>query len=219
MGRGVASGSSPCSWCRTLQPRPPWAGCVVLRTGGSMAATIGAARIRRSWFQRLSVIDLFLWGFRAAVLAAVVVGTFATLHSGRYAGEVWLDFVIFGISQGSVYALIALGYTMVYRILRMINFAHGDIFMCGAYTAYYAATALHRAGVFNRHPPLSLAVILVVAMATAVSVALLVERVAYRPLRRAPRLAPLISALGGLFFFEYARRGVYGSGFQTHPRF
>jgi len=111
-----------------------------------MAATIVAARIRRSWFQRLSVIDLFLWGFRAAVLAAVVVGTFATLRSGRYAGEVWLDFLIFGISQGSVYALIALGYTMVYGILRMINFAHGDIFMCGAYTAFYAATALHRAG-------------------------------------------------------------------------
>ena len=184
-----------------------------------MAATIVAARIRRSWFQRLSVIDLFLWGFRAAVLAAVVVGTFATLRSGRYAGEVWLDFLIFGISQGSVYALIALGYTMVYGILRMINFAHGDIFMCGAYTAFYAATALHRAGLFNRYPPLSLAVILVVAMATAVSVALLVERVAYRPLRRAPWLVPLISAIGASFFIEYAVRGLYGSGFQAYPEF
>src|SRR5438445_9966230 len=127
-----------------------------------MAATLVAARIQRNWLQRLSVIDIFLWAFRLAVLAAVVVGTFRTLYSGRYAGEVWLDFVVFGVSQGSVYALIALGYTMVYGILRMINFAHGDIFMCGAYTAFYAGTALHRAGGLNRHPPLSLAVLRVV---------------------------------------------------------
>src|SRR5947209_20296816 len=88
-----------------------------------MAATLVAARIQRNWLQRLSVIDIFLWAFRVAVLAAVVVGTFRTLYSGRYAGEVWIDFVVFGVSQGSVYALIALGYTMVYGILRMINFA------------------------------------------------------------------------------------------------
>src|SRR2546426_7630539 len=203
MGRALPLAHPPVRGAARCSPAPLWAGCVVLRTGGSMAATIGAARIRRSWFQRLSVIDLFLWGFRVAVLAAVVVGTFATLRSGRYAGEVWLDFVIFGISQGSVYALIALGYTMVYGILRMINFAHGDIFMCGAYTAYYAASALYRAGVFNRQPLLSLAIILMVAMATAVSVALLVERVAYRPLRRAPRPAPVVSGLGASVFVAY----------------
>src|SRR2546426_2876446 len=184
-----------------------------------MAATIVAARIQRNWLQRLSVIDLFLWVFRVAVLAAVVVGTFRTLYSGRYAGEVWLDFVVFGVSQGSVYALIALGYTMVYGILRMINFAHGDIFMCGAYTAYYAAGALYRAGVFNRQPLLSLAIILAVAVTASTSVALLVERVAYRPLRRAPRLVPLISAIGASFFIEYAVRGLYGSGFQAYPEF
>src|SRR3989454_1767734 len=145
-----------------------------------MAATLVAARIQRNWLQRLSVIDIFLWAFRLAVLAAVGGGTFRTLYSGRYAGEVWLDFVVFGVSQGSVYALIALGYTMVYGILRMINFAHGDIFMCGAYTAYYAASALYRAGVFNRQPLLSLAIILAVATIASTSVALLVERVAYR---------------------------------------
>ncbi|TMI76845.1 MAG: branched-chain amino acid ABC transporter permease [Bacillati bacterium ANGP1] len=184
-----------------------------------MAATLVAARIQRNWLQRLSVIDIFLWAFRVAVLAAVVVGTFRTLYSGRYAGEVWIDFVVFGVSQGSVYALIALGYTMVYGILRMINFAHGDIFMCGAYTAYYAASALYRAGVFNRQPLLSLAIILAVAITASTSVALLVERVAYRPLRRAPRLVPLISAIGASFFIEYAVRGLYGSGFQAYPEF
>ncbi|MCL6553679.1 MAG: branched-chain amino acid ABC transporter permease, partial [Firmicutes bacterium] len=53
---------------------------------------------------------------------------------GRYTGEQWLDFVVFGLAQGGIYALIALGYTMVYGILRMINFAHGEVFMSGAYT-------------------------------------------------------------------------------------
>jgi branched-chain amino acid transport system permease protein len=132
---------------------------------------------------------------------------------------VWLDFFIFGLSQGSVYALIALGYTMVYGILRMINFAHGEVFMGGAYTAYFVAASLHRHGVYNGRPIVSLLVILVVAMATSTLIALLVERVAYRPLRRAPRLVPLISAIGASFFLQYTFRGLYGSGFQAYPEF
>jgi branched-chain amino acid transport system permease protein len=176
-------------------------------------------RAPRSWLQRLSIIDAFLWIFRLLVFVVIILGTVGTIRGGRYPGEVWVDFVIFGISQGSVYALIALGYTMVYGILRMINFAHGDIFMAGAYTAFYAASALHRAGVFNRNPLLSLAIILLVAMLTSTSLALLVERIAYRPLRRAPRLVPLISAIGASFFIEYAVRGLYGSGYQAYPEF
>jgi len=184
-----------------------------------MAEAVIEAGARRNWLQRLSIIDLFLWGFRVAVLGVVLAGSVGTLRAGRYTGEVWLDFFVFGISQGSVYALIALGYTMVYGILRMINFAHGDIFMCGAYTAYYAASALFRAGVFNRHPFLSLVAILAVSMVTSTVVALFVERVAYRPLRRAPRLVPLIAAIGASFFLEYAVRGLYGSGYQAYPEF
>src|SRR2546422_8178794 len=102
-----------------------------------MAATLVAARIQRNWLQRLSVIDIFLWAFRVAVLAAVVVGTFRTLYSGRYAGEVWFAFVILGVSRGRVYALIALGYTMVYGILPLFNFAHGAILFCGPSPASY----------------------------------------------------------------------------------
>jgi branched-chain amino acid transport system permease protein len=184
-----------------------------------MAATVSKARAQRSWLRRLSVIDLYLWVFRVLIFVVILWGTIGTIRAARYSGEVWIDFVIFGISQGSVYALIALGYTMVYGILRMINFAHGDIFMCGAYTAFYAANALHRAGVFNGNPLLSLVIILGVAMLTSTSLALLVERVAYRPLRRAPRLVPLISAIGASFFLEYAIRGLYGSGYQAYPEF
>jgi branched-chain amino acid transport system permease protein len=173
--------------------------------------------VQRSWLQRLSVVDLYLWAFRAVVLLVVVWGTIGTISARRYTSEVWIDFFVFGLSQGSIYALIALGYTMVYGILRMINFAHGEVFMSGAYTAYFVAIALHRAGHLNRNPVLSLLLVLIVAMLTSTGVALLVERVAYRPLRRAPRLVPLIAAIGASFFLQYAFRGFFGSGFQAYP--
>lgn len=184
-----------------------------------MTSRLTDPQARESWLQRLSVIDIFLWIFRLLVFVVIAWGILGTIRAARYSGEVWVDFIIFGVSQGSVYALIALGYTMVYGILRMINFAHGDIFMAGAYTAFYAASALNRAGVFNTNPLLSLFVILLVAMVTSISLAMLVERIAYRPLRRAPRLVPLISAIGASFFIEYAVRGLYGSGYQAYPEF
>ncbi|HEY6102439.1 MAG TPA: branched-chain amino acid ABC transporter permease [bacterium] len=174
---------------------------------------------RSQWWRRLSIVDLYLWAFRLAVILVILWGIAGTVRAARYPLSDWLDFIIFGFSQGAIYALIALGYTMVYGILRMINFAHGDIFMVGAYTAFYAARALFQRGIFNRHPFISLTVILLVAAAVSLGTALLVERVAYRPLRRAPRLIPLISAIGASFFIEYAIRGFYGSGFQSYPEF
>jgi len=173
--------------------------------------------MKQSLLARISIIDLYLWGFRGAVVFVVLWGSYGTFVSGKYGADVFLDFVVFGISQGSIYALIALGYTMVYGILRMINFAHGEIFMSGAYTAYFAAAAFARTGYFNRNPLGSLAVVLLVSMLTSTIVALLVERVAYRPLRRAPRLVPLISAIGASFFLQYTFRGLFGPGFQAYP--
>src|SRR6266849_5040303 len=167
----------------------------------------------RTFWQRFSLISLFLWAFRITVVLVVVVGTYGTLSSGKYGPAQWIDIVIFGLSQGSIYALIALGYTMVYGILRMINFAHGEVFMSGAYTAYFAAAALNGFGFLARHPFLGLLIVLVVAMATATGVGLLVERIAYRPLRRAPRLVPLIAAIGASFFLQYTFRGFFGAVF------
>jgi branched-chain amino acid transport system permease protein len=141
----------------------------------------------------------------------------ATLASGRYAGRHWFDFMIFGLAQGSVYALIAMGYTMVYGVLRMINFAHSEVFMSGPYTAYYVAAAFYRSGFLDSHPFLSLIVIFLVAMATSTLIAYLLERIAYRPLRNAPRLIPLITAIGASFFLQYMFRGLYGPGFQAYP--
>ncbi|HRQ22536.1 MAG TPA: branched-chain amino acid ABC transporter permease [Anaerolineales bacterium] len=116
-----------------------------------------------------------------------------------------------------MYALIALGYTMVYGILRMINFAHGEIFMSGAFGAYFIADALADAGFLNRHPIPSLLIVIIFAMAVSTGVALLVERIAYRRLRNAPRLVPLISAIGASFFLQYTFRGFFGPGLYAYP--
>jgi len=124
---------------------------------------------------------------------------------------------VFGLAQGSIYALIAMGYTMVYGVLRMINFAHSEVFMSGPYTAYYVAAAFYRSGFLDSHPVTSLVLIFVVAMATSTLIAYLLERIAYRPLRGAPRLIPLITAIGASFFLQYMFRGLYGAGFQAYP--
>lgn len=101
--------------------------------------------------------------------------------------------LINGISLGSIYALIALGYTMIYGIIKLINFAHGDIYMLGAYFGFFATTQLG----------LSFIPAIIVSMLCAAVTGIIVERVAYRPMRNAPRIAILITAIGVSFFLEY----------------
>ena len=161
-----------------------------------------------------------LWAFRVAVVLLVVVGSATTLAGGRYSAEAWLSLIVSGAVLGSVYALVALGYTMVYGILRLINFAHGEIFMAGTFGGYFVATGLSGIGFLNLNPLTSvISVLLMMAGAIAVSVtlALLVERIAYRPLRNAPRLVPLISAIGASFFLQYTFRGFFGPGIYAYP--
>jgi branched-chain amino acid transport system permease protein len=116
--------------------------------------------------------------------------------------------------------MIALGYTMVYGILRMINFAHGEIFMGGAFAGYFAAVALLQTGALTASVPsglFSILIMILVAMAVSVGMAMGVERVAYRPLRNAPTLVPLISAIGASLFLQYTFRGFFGSGLYAYP--
>jgi branched-chain amino acid transport system permease protein len=165
-------------------------------------------------------IAVFLWAFRIAVILVVVIGSILTLLGGRYTTTQWLALVTDGIAQGSIYALIALGYTMVYGVLRMINFAHGEIFMAGAFGGYFTATALAAAGLLNQNLPLtilSILLTLVMAMLVSAGLAILVERIAYRPLRNAPRMVPLISAIGASFFLLYSIRGFFGPGIYAYP--
>ena len=131
----------------------------------------------------------FLWAFRIAVVGLVVIGSALTIASGKYSLEVWVDLLVQGLILGSVYSLIALGYTMVYGILRLINFAHGEVFTAGAFGGYFVATALLSMGLLNQSAVASLvsvAVMILGSMLVATVVALTVERIAYRPLRTAP---------------------------------
>ena len=124
--------------------------------------------------------------------------------------------LINGLTIGSVYALIALGYTMVYGVLQLINFAHGDLFMLGAMIAVFVLAGMG----ITEALPLAIAIplligVFVVCMALVAGLGVAIERVAYRPLRNAGRLAPLISALGVSVFLENATMNVVGPG----PRF
>jgi branched-chain amino acid transport system permease protein len=171
----------------------------------------------RSRLQRLTVSDVVVWLIGLSILIGIVWGTIATLESHKYTTGNWLDLTTTGLALGGVYALLALGYTLVYGILRMINFAHGDIFMTGAFTAVFVANGLQSRGIWDGLPLLSLFLILLVSAVVAGTIAILTERIAYRPLRNAPRLVPLITAIGASFFLEYAFRGLYGSGVEAYP--
>ncbi|HSF82665.1 MAG TPA: branched-chain amino acid ABC transporter permease [Anaerolineales bacterium] len=171
----------------------------------------------RNWRQRIDFTDIMVWGIGLAIGLVVVVGTISTLQSGKYTLATWLDLMVKGLALGGVYALIAMGYTLVYGILRMINFAHGEVFMSGPFTAVFLANALNRSGYLNQHPVISLLMITLLSMAVSMAIAILLERIAYRPLRNAPRLVPLITAIGASFFLQYTFRGLYGSGFEAYP--
>jgi branched-chain amino acid transport system permease protein len=112
----------------------------------------------------------------------------------------FLQQLVNGITLGMIYGLIAIGYTMVYGIIGMINFAHGEIYMIGAFIAVISLTVLGLAGV--TYVPLALLIVLIVAMGFTAVYGWTLERVAYRPLRTAPRLAPLISAIGMSVFLQ-----------------
>ncbi|MHB0868986.1 MAG: branched-chain amino acid ABC transporter permease [Chloroflexota bacterium] len=118
--------------------------------------------------------------------------------------------VINGLQLGLVYALIALGYTMVYGIIRLINFAHGDVFMVGAFVGFFVIGTFHQ----------SFVVAILVAMVVCVVLAVAIERFAYRPLRNAPRIASLITAIGVSIFLEYftSLKFVFGPNIRTFPR-
>jgi branched-chain amino acid transport system permease protein len=123
--------------------------------------------------------------------------------------EYFLQQALNGLQLGLVYALIALGYTMVYGIVRLINFAHGDVFMVGSFLAFYAVErAMPLPAVFG------------VAVVGCAALAVVIERVAYRPLRDAPRIASLITAIGVSLFLEYftALHRVFGPNFRAFPR-
>jgi branched-chain amino acid transport system permease protein len=130
--------------------------------------------------------------------------------------EEWLQYTVNGLTAGSFYALVALGYTMVYGVIRLINFAHGDFYMVGAFVGW---SVLGWMG--GTHWPV--AVVLLIALAFSIvatgALGVLSARVVYQPLLRAPRLSILISALGLSLALEYGVEGLYGAGFESYPSY
>ncbi len=122
----------------------------------------------------------------------------------------FLQQLINGLQLGFVYALIALGYTMVYGIVRLINFAHGDVFMVGAYLGFYALSLYHL--------PFPLAIAF--AMVGCALLGMTIEKLAYKPLRNAPRISALITAMGVSLFLEYftSLKFVFGPNYLAYPR-
>ncbi len=110
--------------------------------------------------------------------------------------------IVNGLTVGSFYALIALGYTMVYGVLTMINFAHGEIFMMGAYVGLFTINRLDAIGLYEVSPLLTIALTFLAGIVGSSITGVLVEKLAYRPLRKAARLAPLISAIGASIFLQ-----------------
>ena len=119
----------------------------------------------------------------------------------------FLSYLIGGLGLGSVYAIIALGYSMVYGIAKMLNFAHGDIIMVGAFVAYFAISSYHL--------PVFVAVILSVVVCTVLGV--LIEKLAYKPLRQASSLSVLITAIGVSYFLQNSAMLLWGTDTKIFP--
>lgn len=127
----------------------------------------------------------------------------------------FLQHLINGLSLGSIYALITIGYTMVFGILQLINFAHGDIYMLGAFTGFYASRLLFKGAESSL---LSLVCVMGIAMVTCAIVGFAIERIAYRPLRKAKRINVLITAVGVSMFLEFFGQIILGSEPQFFPQ-
>lgn len=128
--------------------------------------------------------------------------------------DILLQQIFNGLVLGSVYALLALGYTMVYGIINLINFAHGDVLMVGALTSWSVVTVLHGAGLPGW---LMLLIALLAAILVCMALSVIIERLAYRPLRHAPRLAPLITAMGLSLLLQTVAMIIWKPDYKSFP--
>lgn len=191
-----------------------------------MKAT-AAAIPRNSFMDR--VIRKGWIGKSFLLLVAVAASFLLIINPIRDNPVLFAQQVVNGLQLGFVYALIALGYTMVYGIVRLINFAHGDVFMVGAFTSYYAIARFSLNTWPERVIPglpdwlsttIGVITVILLSMLTCAFLAFTIERIAYKPLRNAPRISALITAIGVSFFLEYfgALPFVYTSNFVTYKR-
>ena len=161
-----------------------------------------------TWRVMRAVIGVFVAAFLLWRMWTVV------FVERAYGLDTWVRFGISGVILGSVYAVIALGYTLVYGILFMINFAHGDVMMLGVFAGYFTLEVFGSIGFLNCSvggDVLALLITFIVGMLFSMLIAVTLERVAYRPLRKAPRLAPLISAIGASLVLQNTAQLMFGA--------
>ena len=188
--------------------------------GVSDSGSAGAVDARLGGFATLPWRRIILVVLGATIAFVGIAGAYKTLtlpEGERYSGDFWIDQGVNGLGQGAIIALIALGYTLVYGILRMINFAHGEVFMAGAFISFFFADAYLKSGFLDSSPYLALTILLIVSVSASTLVAVLLERIAYRRLRNAPRLVPLITAIGASLFIQSAFRGFFGPQPRGYP--
>ncbi len=167
------------------------------------------------------------WGSALRILVGLIVTIYLLSRliqtvsgNGTYGPDTWIRFLITGLVIGGIYALIAIGYTLVYGILFMINFAHGEVMMLGTFAGFFvleAFAAIPAPGsadpnlsFLNAQPVLALIITFLVGAGVSALVGYLLEKIAYRPLRGAPRLIPLISAIGASIFLQNAAQLLFG---------
>ena len=192
------------------------------------------AIINRQSARRVSRVDRFLTFIRVFLVGLIVIGVLAFLAQqfipdnpfARWrnpdamglTADQFKGLLMSGVSQGAMYGLIALGYSMVYGVLGFINFAHGEVFMAGAMTGFIASEKFNDSGLWESNFLLCLVLIVIMAISISTLMAVLMERVAYRPLRNSPRLIPLITSIGVSFFIQNAVMGLFGPASKPYPR-
>jgi len=181
-------------------------------------------------------IDRFLTLMRVLLLGLLAIGLVAFIaqqlapdnpfaqltHDGETAQRLsWPQYrglIMTGLSQGAMYGLIALGYSMVYGVLGFINFAHGEVFMVGAFTGFIMSNKFDEAGWWEAGLFIPAIIITIIACTlVSMATAIIMERVAYRPLRGSPRLIPLITSIGVSFFIQNAVILLFGPGAKGYP--
>ncbi|MCP3977255.1 MAG: branched-chain amino acid ABC transporter permease [bacterium] len=171
---------------------------------------------------RFNWVDSFLTAIRVGAVVFIAIGLIGSAinfsNGDGPSAEAWRDLLVSGIAQGAMYGLIALGYSMVYGVLGFINFAHGEVFMAGAMTSYFMASYFLETGLWVDQFVLAIIFTVLAAMLTSTLVAVLVEKIAYRPLRHAPRLIPLITSIGVSFFLQYSAAFLFGVANKSVPQ-
>ncbi|MCG3140112.1 MAG: High-affinity branched-chain amino acid transport system permease protein LivH [Anaerolineae bacterium] len=176
-------------------------------------------RKQRPWYSRVNWIAVVAAIFVLLLILRVIQVQMDLAAAGKsYPPAYWAFQISNGLVLGGVYALIALGYTLVYGILMMINFAHGEIVMFGAYAGFFVLAACDATGFTKTNQVATLLLVFGAGMLVSMLMGIGLERIAYRPLRAAPRLVPLITAIGASVFLQETSRLIFGAPIRVYNK-